>query len=193
MRSSSTILLILVLILAACGGSPTPTATVSVPTATAGLPTQPSAAGETLPTSQFNELQVTVAVALPGTPIPASGATIEPVSNQPFQFDRVLFTQTGGLSALNLQIEVFGDGRVVRDGAQTQTSSEVVANIASLIDTFDFFRVSGQFIGAGASADTYTYSLTVDSGGSSRTIISQDGFTPPALFAIYDAVRALGQ
>lgn len=190
---TATILLILVLILAACGGSPTPTPTLSVPTATPGLPTQPAGAGEMLPTSQFNELQVTVAVAQPGTPIPAAGSTIEPVSSQPFQFDRVLFTQTGGLAALNLQIEVFSDGRVVRDGAQSQTSSDVVANIASLIDTFDFFRVSGQFMGTGAAADAYTYSLTVESGGSSRTIMSQDGFTPPALFAIYDALRALGQ
>ncbi len=189
----TAILLIVVLILAACGGSPTPTPT-SAPTATTvGLPTQPSAAGDILPTSQFNDLQVTLAVAQPGTPIAASGSTIEPVNNQPFQFNRVLFTQTGGLAAVNLQIELFSDGRLVRDGAQTQTTPEVVASIASLIDTFDFFRVSGQFIGTGASADTFTYSLTVETAGSSRTIMSQDGYTPPALFAIYDAMRALGQ
>jgi len=193
----AAILLILVFILAACNGNATPTATVVVPTPTATivpLPMQPgSTAGQPLPTSPFSQLDVTLQVALPGTIIPASDSTIQPVDSQPFQFDRILFTQTGGITGVNSRIEVFGDGRVLRDGVESRVTGETISSLAAMIDAFDFFRVGGQFMGQAAGADTFTYTITVSVAGSSRMIQSQDGYTPQSLFAIYDSIRALGQ
>lgn len=189
------ILLIMVLLLAACGGSPAPTATPPAPTAThttVPLPTQPIQAGDVLPTSAFESAQVTIVAAQPGTVIPASDATIQPVNSQPFRFDSVVFTQTGGVTGTNLEIIVYGDGRFTRNGVEGRTSAETIANIAALITAFDFFRVEGQFMSPRASADTFTYTLTVNYAGQSRSIRSQDGATPDGLFVIYDVVRALG-
>lgn len=185
-------LLIVALIVAACGGSPTPTATPTpAPTET---PIPDTAGGEPIPTRGFEALQVTIPVAQPGTPIsPSLAGTVQPANAAPFRFDRLFFAQTGGIAAMELTIEVFADGRVIRNGVESRTSAETVANLTALLEAFDVFRVAGQFMGLSASADAYTYAITIDAGGSSRTIMSQDGYTPPELFAIYDAVRALGQ
>ncbi len=184
-------MLILVALLAACGGQPEPTATL-VP-ASPVPPTDASAGEDAAATGGAAEIQQTVAFAQPGTLIPAGIGTIVPPDAPPFSFDRVIFTQTGGLAGVNVQIDVYADGRVIREGVESEVNAEAITNLARMLETINIFNLSGQFMSPGAAADAFTYSLTVVKGGSNRTITSQDGYTPQALFDIYDAIRALGQ
>ncbi|MBE2267329.1 MAG: hypothetical protein IAE80_03795 [Anaerolinea sp.] len=184
-------IVMLVMLLAACGGQPEPTATPVPPTPIPA--TDASAGGGIQATSALSEIQQTVAFAEPGTLIPAGVGTMQAPDAPPFAFDRVLFTQTGGLAGVNIQIDVYADGRVIRNGTESRASEDAITNLNRLLEAINIFNLSGQFMSPGAAADAFTYSLTVVKGGSNRTIMSQDGYTPQELFEIYDAIRAFGQ
>ncbi len=178
--------LTLIILLAACGGSPAPTATPEPPTP------EPATTAETGAANPFGDLSATPA-ALPGTFIPASGATIESPNAEPFRFDSLVFTQTGGLSGVDVRVELRGDGTLIRNGATTSISAEEVQRVTDMLAAIDFYRFQGIFVGSGASPDAYRYTLTVDGPLGSRTVMAEDGLTPMELLFIFDSIRALGE
>lgn len=181
------ILFAAILFLAACG-SATPTATVVPPTA--APPTDaPVATGENV----LGELAATYPVADPGTlVVPSNLETLRAPTAAPIVIDQLGFTQSGGIAGATLTIVLNGDGTLIRDGKTSSVSRDAVQHVADLLDSAHFFDMNGVFTGTNASADTYRYTLIVVSAGRRRTITSQDGLTPPELYQVYDAIRALG-
>lgn len=177
--------LTILVLLAACGGSPAPTATPEP------QPTTPETA-ETSAVNPFGDMPVTPA-ALPGTLIPASGATVESSNAEPFRFDNLVFTQTGGLSGVDVRVELRSDGTLIRNGETTTVSAEEVRRITDMLDAIKFFQFEGIFVGSGAAADAYRYTLTVNGPQGSRTVTAEDGLTPMELLFIFDSIRALGE
>ncbi len=179
-----------VFVLAGCGGNSTPE-----PTATAALPTDlPTNLPVEVGDNSLATLAATsgVSVPVPGTlvvPTRAPNATLAPAT----VIQQLSFTRSGGLAgADSLTIYLLGDGTVTRNADPApKVTAEQVNNIAVLLDSIHFYDLSGIFTAPGGSADTYKYTLTVNSTNRSRTIISQDGMTPPELFGVYTAITNL--
>lgn len=179
--------LTLTILLAACGGSPAPTSTPE------SQPTPETATtAEVSEVNPFGNLPATPA-ALPGTLVPASGATIESPNAEPFRFDNLVFTQTGGLSGVDVRVELRSDGTLIRNGETTTVSAEEVQRITDMLAAINFYRFEGIFVGSGAAPDAYRYTLTVNGPLGSRTVTAEDGLTPMELLFIFDSIRSLGE
>jgi hypothetical protein len=206
MRHKLGLILIGMLFLAACDGNaatPAPTidsssvatetSTTIVPATIAGLePTPDFAATQTAqPTIDVPERSF-------GTdepPMPIPGTIVAPTTPDPdagLLFDTILFKRTGGLAGIPLTIEVKSDGTVTRDGVASTISSDQVTLIDNIIDQLDFFSLQGVFAAPGTSADVYSYAITVNRAGSSRTIRAQDGFMPPEMIQFFSLLSDLG-
>lgn len=119
-----------------------------------------------------------------------AAATAEPdAANQPF--DYILYTQDGGPSNASIIIEVYGDGRVVRNGESLTASPDAIAAVDQKIKEISFFNIQGIFTTAGAAPDIYRYTLTVESELGSKMIRAQDGYTPQPLLELFSQVVAL--
>jgi hypothetical protein len=185
MRLLVVILCALAVALVGCTGASTPTATPIPPTA-------PSDLTVTQAQNPLANLVGTVDVPVPGTLAAVNqNETPNAPTRTPISIDTLTFAQSGGIAGVTLMIELHGDGTLIRDGQTSQVSAENVQAIAALLDQIDFFNLEGIFTGAGAATDAYRYTLTVDAPNGSRTIISQDGLTPPELYDVYNAIRAL--
>ena len=177
------------LVLAGCGGgAPVPTETPAPPTETPTV--QPVEVGN----NQLATLAATagVNVPLPGTltvPTTSPDATTAPS----IVITDLSFTRSGGLAgAAPLNIYLKGDGTLTRNAeAVTSATAEQVSAIAVLLDGIHFYDLEGIFTAPGGSADTYKYTLTVNTENRSRTLVSQDGMTPAELFEVYNAILAL--
>jgi hypothetical protein len=189
MRPLLFAVILCVLILTACSGAGAPTATSVPPTAVP--PTNPS-----IPevNNSLATLAATAGVNLsqPGTlVIPINALSPNAPTDAPIAFNDLTFTQTGGITGLNLVIQIKGDGTFIRDGKTARVTQDDLRKIETLLDGIHFFSLQGIFNGPSAPVDAYQYSLTVNAAQGSRTISSQDGLTPPELNQIYDAIRNL--
>lgn len=198
MRGLLVGLLLAVLVLAACNGTPAPTATpvppTTAPTEAAPVETAGSSGQSILPT----DAEVATSEILPPGTVTfrEDGDTSEnPEASNPanFSFTMLEYYQQGGINGITLRIVLYSDGRLVRDGVESQVSPEEVAQIASMLGEMNFMRMDGTFSLSGLSPDQFSYSLSVDTSFGSRTINSTDGATPDTLYAVYDAIKALGQ
>ncbi len=183
----SVLCVVILLVLAGCSGAaqPTPTATLA-PTA--------GTTAEGVPTANNPQVQLaaTINAPIPGTIVHSStGQTPNAPTQSPIPFDTLSFTQTGGIAKISLTITLNRDGTLVRDGKTSTVTPDQVKQISDLLNQMDFFHLNGQFVSIGGSADSYRYTLTVTSGGDSNTIVSDDSLTPPQLFTLYNAIRAL--
>ena len=129
----------------------------------------------------------------PGTLI-AAPVTEEAVPGAtPVPFVSVQYQETGGPSNVNLFIEIFRDGRVIRDEVETSVSPQVIAEIEQTLDELNFFGIQGQFTLPGASPDVYTYAVRVElEDGSAKRIEAQDNVTPPELLRLFSQLRNIG-
>lgn len=181
------ILLIVVcaVFLAACGGN-TPAATNPPPAdgATAVPPTSAPPAASTERAFETGQPPLPI----PGTLVAA--ATEDPEAGQPYQ--TVLLERSGGLAGKPLVVQI-ANGQVARDGVVVMVAADDVTAIYTLLDQIGFFGLQGVFTTAGAGADMYTYRLTAERNGASRTIDAQDGSTPPDLQRLMDTILRLGQ
>ena len=188
MRSVLFTAILCLFVLTACSSAPAPTATPVPPTA--APPTNPPA---NVSDSALSTLAATVGVPNPGTlVIPTQALTPNAPPEVPLAINQLTFTQTGGIAGISLNIQLHGDGTLIRDGVTSKVSADAVQGIADQLEKIRFFDLQGIFTGAGASADTYHYTLTVDSAGRNRTITSQDGMTPPELTQLYGSITNLG-
>jgi hypothetical protein len=143
-----------------------------------------------------SEDQLTLTPVIPlDITIPPPGTSIAPVTEDPEAtavFDAVFLEQTGGFTGIPLSVQVFSDGRLVRDGVEGSVTAEQVAQIDTIIKEINFFGIQGQFEPAGTNPDAYSYKISVDRAGASRTINAQDGYTPDDLLRLINAVSLLG-
>ncbi len=188
-------------VLAACAGEPAPT-----PTATPDAPTQPSPADTTpeatlpLPTEDpvallipTVDLQITIYPTFIPEVFPTNDPSIilptEEVVPPPSGFDQIVVVRTGGSAFTDGQtppvetITIRRDGTVMRGTSTGTTAQQTLDELASLIDSFQFFTVDAIFLGPiPLDAPTpFFYGVTVTSGDVDRTINAQDGFMPPEL------------
>lgn len=188
----SRLVLLVMVLLAACSSTPE-SATVAPPTTAPNPPTDSNQGNEQPVGEQTAEL--TEAAAVLDITMPPPGTLVAAVTqdlNPDIQFDSILFEQSGGLSGAKLVVEVYSDGRVIRDGTASTITPQQVAELNAMLNAVNFFGLQGQFVMPGTDEDAYYFKMTVESQGGSRTINAQDGYTPDDLMAIFNYVSALG-
>ena len=184
MRSVLCVAIIGMLLLASCNSAPEATAT---PTETA------EATVGVNPLDELSDFAGDVVIPVPGTlSVSDTSQTPNAPTPGPLAFNQVTLEQTGGPANVRLVIRLLSDGTLTYDGKVSTVGADQIQHIAVLLGQVDFFNINGRFATSSGAADIYHYALTVDSPIGSRTIFSQDGLTPPQLFEIYDAIRALG-
>ncbi len=120
----------------------------------------------------------------------------EDPANEPLEpltggFEYIYFQQEGGQQEINIVIEVYADGRVVRDGLELPVPAEAIERLATRIDTIDFFNIIATFLGPPPDENDYRYLLFVRSADQERSIRAQDGFTPPEIVQLFSAIRSI--
>lgn len=206
----------LAVLLAACGGAP-PTATPP-PTAAAEVPTievlesRPTPPGEStpdvgpgaerLPGAELDsEAQAAIATmnALVIEPLPPPGTLVvlprqADQADTVYQFETIVFTQSGGPADVEYRTEIRRDGTVLRDDETLTISPAEVEAVNDLINDFGFFNIQGTFTGPSLGSDAYEYTLRVDLvDGSSRTLFAQDGMMPRAIIDLFLQISAVGE
>jgi len=177
MRRTTSLLILSALFLAACNGGGSPAD--DQPT-DSGNQNPPPAATQNIvivtrePTLEDGQLPVP----LPGTLV--ASATEDPDIG--LVFDHIEFTQTRLSDDSTLTIEIFQDGRVVRDGETLTISEDEIFQIDIIIDELNFFGMQGNFLGPSAdSGGQYRYRVRVERAGVARAVTAQDGFMPQEL------------
>jgi hypothetical protein len=109
-------------------------------------------------------------------------------------FASIYYQESGGPSNSSLEIEIFGDGRVLRDGVESTIPADTIAELNQMIRDMKFFSIQGQFTQAGgAAADSYSYLVRVElETGSSSRIEAHDRLTPPELLRLFSRLRTIG-
>jgi hypothetical protein len=187
------ILAALALFAAACQSAPEATATSAATTA----PNPPTTEAGTDSTAEVSpEVQTTVSPVVIDITVPPPGTLVSAAATQdPLAqtgFTSIIYEQKQGSTGTPLTVEVYSDGRVVRDGVASTISAEQVAAIDAALRAVNFFGLQGQFIVPGTNEDIYYYTITVDVDGSSRMIRAQDGYTPDELMALFNTISVLG-
>lgn len=117
-----------------------------------------------------------------GLPVPGRGTLVASETQDPFAdvpFDRIYVTRYGGGDNIPaVELEIFADGRYVRDGVSGLLMPEQVEGLNDLINEINFYGIQGTMLGPSAEDIAYRYSVTVDKGAMTRTINSQDQFMP---------------
>ena len=177
-----------VALLAGCGDK-APAAT-SVPTAQQNsAPTAeatPVVSGPTQGPREYSTEEVT---------LPQAGTIVPPATEDPTAgklFDSIELIRSGGIAGKELSIVLQANGSLMRDGVASTIPVDQVKQISDMLDKIGFFGLQGVFQAPGTSADKYSYSLTAERNGSSRTINAQEGYIPPELAAVLQALTQLG-
>lgn len=120
--------------------------------------------------------------------------TEEPDPNAtPIPIYSITYEERGGPANTSLLVEIFGDGRVLRDGAEVAVGADVIQEAAQAIHDLGFFNIEGVFTRAGASPDIYTYMVRVElEDGAAKRIEAQDGIAPPELLRLFRQLRSIG-
>jgi hypothetical protein len=170
---------------AACGGPPataTPTPTRIVATETPPLPEVTAEVTQPLTALQ------TVVLPAPGELTYLNTEGTPPAPRQPLQFDHVQLEIRDGSGAIIL-IDVFADGRIVRDGAERTLSVEALDALRSALDIINFYEIEGVYT-ANAPGST-RYALTVEGPRGSRTLLADDSATPRELLDVFTLIMDL--
>lgn len=114
-------------------------------------------------------------VPLPGTLV--ASETEDPLG--PLVFDYLRLDQAGGPDPTQtLTIEIYGDGRILRNGIEATLGQEQVAQVDERLDAINFFGLQNMFVGPPGRGDEYTYTLFVRQQDRQRRINAQDGYIP---------------
>ena len=179
-------------LLAACGGNAASTAT-PVPAIQQTAPTT-SATDSALP-SEIAPTKGPREYSTEEVQLPEPGTIVPPATQDPDVgklFDSVALNRSGGIAGQELNVELTSDGTVTRDGVKSTAPADQVKTISNMLDQMGFFGMKGVFQAPGTSADIYTYNLTVQRNGTSRTVTAQDGYIPPALADLLQILSQLG-
>jgi hypothetical protein len=105
-------------------------------------------------------------------------------------FDEIYFSQTGG--GTTLVVQVYPDGRVLRDGQQFSIAQDQVVEIDTILDEIDFFGMQSSFTSVGGSPNAYVYEISVSRGDDSRNVVAEDGLIPPQLQNLFSLLLEAG-
>lgn len=130
----------------------------------------------------------------PGTAFVAPTEEVRNPEDLVSPFYTIYYVETGGPANSNLEIEIFGDGRVIRNGAESTISAETIEELNQLIRDVKFFSIQGQFTQpGGVSSDSYAYSVRVElETGSATRIDAHDRLAPPELLTLFSRLRTIG-
>jgi hypothetical protein len=171
--------------LAACSPAPAPTSTATpVPPTSTVIP-----AGTPVPLA---EIAQTVVIPAPGQLgyIDTSG-TPPPLTPIVFTLDQIQFEVIDNSNGERSLIDIFADGSVTRDGSAYTADPAQVQALIDQLEAIRIYDVQGIFTGSNTSAGPVSYYLTVSGPLGSRSIATQDGFIPPELQAVFDAILAI--
>jgi hypothetical protein len=97
-------------------------------------------------------------------------------------FDKVTVIRSGGIDGSDLTIEIFQDGRVLRDGNPSTTlTPQQVMDLDALLDEIRIFSMSGQFAATFPRQDDYIYVINVDQADRSISHRADDTYIPGEL------------
>ncbi len=182
---------------AACGGAPAEDAVPTVDNSLSADATAETQADDTAaPTTDPAVVVVTprgtdaFTVPLPGTLDPI--VTEDP--NIALVFDRIYLVRTGGpQNSGALEVEIFQDGRVIRNGETQLISPDEVLALDTMLDEIDFFGIHGAYLGPPTGQDEpYRYELRVERAEDRRLIVFQEGYIPDEIEALLAAIITAG-
>ncbi len=130
-----------------------------------------------------------------GVTLPLPGTLLAPATEDPdagVLFDSILYYQAREANNETLTVEVYSDGRVVRNGATSSISQEQVMMLQQMLEDMRFFGMQGTFTAPGRNDDIYYYQVTVERDGAANSIAAQDGYTPPELLELFGVLSDLG-
>ncbi len=185
-------LILIGLLLAGCGTPPPPTA----PGSSSGTPqpvTTVNTTGLTPGAPPATEGPRQYTTDQPPLPVPGTIIAVTEDPNAGLVFDSLTMERTGGIAGELLTVQVLSNGSVFRNGSASTISGDQVMEIDSMLDQMNFFRMQGVFTAPGAGAELFTYAITVERAGASRTVTAQDGLIPPELQALITVLVQLGQ
>jgi hypothetical protein len=199
MRRFLYLIFIFAYLLTACGGNTEALPTPDSGGQTSGRPTPfPPDVATSLaltnpaPTPVFERQRIYAT----GQPtLPPLGVLIPPATEDPdaaLVFDTLLFERTGGPEGVPLNIEIRSDGAIARDGQAGTISIDAVNQIDAMLDHMGFFGMGGVFSSPGTSNQLYTYRITVNRQGASRTITAQDGYLPAEITQLVAVLSQVG-
>jgi hypothetical protein len=130
--------------------------------------------------------------------LPPPGTAVVPtqealVGGNPVRFANILYEESGGPGDSHLLIEVYNDGRVIRDGVQTAVDTAAIETLNQMLVESDFFNIQGQFSVPGASSEVYEYVMRVElETGEARRLATQDNLTPIEIKRLFAHIRDFG-
>lgn len=178
----------LLTVLAACGNN-APAAT-PIAQQNSAATTAPVEQPTTIPPTAESRVYATGQPTIPPPGTLIAAATEDPDKGTPY--DTVSLYRTGGIAGKPLEVVVLKDGTLTRDGVAGATTPDVIKQITDLLDGMGFIDMNGVFEGVGTSPDVYTYRISVERNGSSRSITAQDGFLPDPLKNLISLLLTLG-
>lgn len=208
--------IVAVMVLAACANAQTPAPDLptliptlppdnSTPTGQQATPVPNQADVTTPDTNQPGDDQTESATAAANAVeqaidvLPPAGTMVAPATQEvdpnaaPIPFRSITYEQSGGPANTSLRVEIFGDGRVLRDGVEISVGADVIAGVEQQLIELDFFAIQGQFTAPGTGSDVYEYIVRVErEDGAAKRLKAQDGLTPPELLRLFSALRNIG-
>jgi hypothetical protein len=128
----------------------------------------------------------------PGTAVIPTAEAL--VGGNPVRFASILYEESGGPAESHLLIEVYNDGRVIRDGVQSAIDPAAIETINQMLIEANFFNIQGQFSVPGAASEVYEYVVRVElETGEARRLSTQDNLTPIEIKRLFAHLRAFGQ
>ncbi len=127
-------------------------------------------------------------VPLPGTLVASETEEAEPIPD----FQQITLLQQGGPADINVRVDIFSDGRVIRDGQTGSVAPGTIAELNQIIRDLNFFGLQGTFLGPTVPEEAYRYRITVISGQTERAINMQDGFMPEEVMRFLGRLRTVG-
>ncbi|MFN8527649.1 MAG: protealysin inhibitor emfourin [Anaerolineae bacterium] len=193
MRALRLLVVSIGLAAAACTGTPSPTPeppTASpVPAATAEV-TQELPFSELATNAADNAILITPQI--PGTLSVIDHSSTPNYTPEALQFDLVQLVRSGGIAGQTLQIRLSRTGALEVDGTVVTTvDAATVEQIRVLLDNIHFYDMTGAFTGPNAQPDAYRYSIAVLGPRGAYSVEAQDGYIPPELQSILDAILVL--
>ena len=194
MRRTLVLIMVLVLLLTACGGdednaTSSSNEPVSDEAATFAAEVDDVLTDATLvpPASPADDSSLVVAP--PGVLVASETEDPEPRG----MFDYIYMTQEGGRENTVTTIEIYGDGRIVRNSVEGRIGTEAINEIDATINEINFFGMQGTLLGPPGGEDVYYYRLVVQRGFQARTITAQDGYIPNEFLNLLSLIRQVGE
>lgn len=143
----------------------------------------------------------------PGTVVPLGGLTVQQTLLPPGQvaeatedpnidlvFQSITYIRTGGPAGADdqLEIQLFQDGTLIRNGVQTQLGPQVASEIDTLLDQNDILGLYGTFTSVSPDFSNYFYTLAIEREDASVTLRAEAALTPPELAEVIVRLEQLG-